>query len=145
MINGTTYKKKYHIFVSSTYEDLREERNAVNKAICDLGHIPVGMEDFGSRSQSSWKVIEEAINESDYYVVLIGLRYGSRPRKNGLSFTEQEFDYASKFLPILSFIRKADSSELNKLDVDEKAQAALKKFIEKAEKQHQCSYWTDQS
>ena len=33
---------KYQIFVSSTYEDLRDERNEVIKACLNMGHIPVG-------------------------------------------------------------------------------------------------------
>ena len=36
--------KKYHIFVSSTYDDLKEERDAVMKAILRLEHIPIGIE-----------------------------------------------------------------------------------------------------
>ena len=39
---------KYQIFVSSTYEDLRDERNEVIKACLNMGHIPVGMEMFNA-------------------------------------------------------------------------------------------------
>jgi Domain of unknown function (DUF4062) len=35
---------KYQIFVSSTYEDLKDERAEVIKACLNLGHIPVDME-----------------------------------------------------------------------------------------------------
>lgn len=34
---------KYQIFVSSTYEDLREERNEVIKARLNMGQLPVGI------------------------------------------------------------------------------------------------------
>lgn len=40
--------KKYQIFVSSTYEDLKAERDLVIKAILEMGHIPVGMEMFSA-------------------------------------------------------------------------------------------------
>jgi hypothetical protein len=33
---------KYQIFVSSTYEDLKDERSELIKACLNLGHIPVG-------------------------------------------------------------------------------------------------------
>jgi hypothetical protein len=39
-------KKKLQVFVSSTYEDLREERQAAVEAILTAGHIPAGMRDF---------------------------------------------------------------------------------------------------
>lgn len=39
--------KKMQIFVSSTYEDLKDERQKMVEAILDAGHIPAGMEIFG--------------------------------------------------------------------------------------------------
>ena len=36
-------KKKYTVFVSSTYEDLKEEREKVFKQILRVGLIPIGM------------------------------------------------------------------------------------------------------
>lgn len=39
-------KKKYQIFISSTYQDLKEERQAAVEAILKAGHIPAGMELF---------------------------------------------------------------------------------------------------
>ena len=38
--------KKLQVFVSSTYTDLIEERQAAVEAILDAGHIPAGMELF---------------------------------------------------------------------------------------------------
>jgi Domain of unknown function (DUF4062) len=45
--------KKLQVFVSSTYNDLLAERQAVVEAILMAGHIPAGMELFaaGDRSQ----------------------------------------------------------------------------------------------
>lgn len=42
---------KYQIFVSSTYEDLKDERNEVIKACLNMGHIPVGMEMFNAADE----------------------------------------------------------------------------------------------
>ena len=46
-------KKKYQIFISSTYEDLKEERSFVRDAILTIRHFPVMMEQFtaGDNSQ----------------------------------------------------------------------------------------------
>lgn len=38
--------KKLQIFISSTFEDMIEERQATVMAILDAGHIPAGMEVF---------------------------------------------------------------------------------------------------
>jgi hypothetical protein len=44
----------YSVFVSSTYEDLREERAAVQKALLQLHCMPIGMELFGSADEETW-------------------------------------------------------------------------------------------
>jgi hypothetical protein len=46
--------KKIQIFLSSTYEDLKEERDAVSKAILELGDISVGMEMFSAGDEDQW-------------------------------------------------------------------------------------------
>ena len=105
--------KKYQIFISSTYEDLKDERHVVRDAILKLHQFPVGMEQFNAGDLEQWEVIKEAIDSSDYYVVIIGKRYGSVIDSGddaGISFTEKEFNYAnSKDIPILAFI-KSDSA-----------------------------------
>ena len=47
--------KKYQIFVSSTYEDLKEERDLVIEAILEMGHFPVGMEMFSTGDEQQWE------------------------------------------------------------------------------------------
>jgi hypothetical protein len=42
---------KYQIFVSSTCEDLKDERNEVIKACLNMGHIPVGMAMFNAADE----------------------------------------------------------------------------------------------
>ena len=46
-------KRKLQVFISSTYLDLKEERQAAVEAILGAGHIPAGMELFkaGNNSQ----------------------------------------------------------------------------------------------
>jgi Domain of unknown function (DUF4062) len=39
-----TARRKLQVFVSSTYVDLKAERQAAVEAIVTAGHIPVGME-----------------------------------------------------------------------------------------------------
>src|SRR5687768_4895989 len=96
-------KTKFQVFVSSTYEDLKDERDQVLKAILEMGHIPVGMELFSAADEEQWELIKRQIDDSDYYLVLIAHRYGSRD--GSVSYTEKEYDYAvSKKIPTLGFI-----------------------------------------
>lgn len=96
-------RKKYQVFVSSTYCDLVEERRAVIEAIINLGHIPVGMEAFQAGNEEQWQVIRKLIDEVDYYVVIVAERYGSE--KDGCSYTEMEYDYArQKNVPTAAFL-----------------------------------------
>ena len=86
-------EKKYQIFVSSTYKDLIVAREKVFETILKLYHFPVGMEMFSADDDEQWEVIKDTIDSSDYYVVVIGHRYGSVTAE-GLSFTEKEYNYA---------------------------------------------------
>lgn len=95
--------KKYQIFVSSTYEDLKKERDQIIKAILEMGHIPVGMEMFSAADEQQWEIIKRQIDQSDYYVVVVAHRYGSMD--GDVSYTEKEYDYAvSKDIPVLGFV-----------------------------------------
>lgn len=99
---------KYQIFVSSTFEDLKKERDQVIKAILEMGHIPVGMEMFSAADEQQWETIKKQIDESDYYVVVIAHRYGSMDGE--VSYTEKEYDYAvSRDVPVLGFVIESDA------------------------------------
>jgi hypothetical protein len=66
--------KIYKVFVSSTFEDLREERATVEKALLQLDCLPVGMELFPAADAETWEFIKSQIDDSDYYVVLVAGR-----------------------------------------------------------------------
>ena len=91
---GELYMKKYQIFVSSTYKDLIEERSIAINTIMQLGHIPAGMEMFSATGAPQLETIKPIIDESDYYLIILGGKYGSINKQSGLSYTEMEFDYA---------------------------------------------------
>ena len=97
-------KKKLQTFVSSTYNDLKEERQAAVEAILDAGHIPAGMELFKA-GKSQMQTIRKWIDESDVYVLILGGRYGSIEEESGLSYTELEYRYAlSKNMPVFAVV-----------------------------------------
>ena len=69
--------RKLQVFVSSTFTDLKEERQAAVEAILKTRNIPAGMELFAAGDQSQMEVIKEWIRESDVYLLILGGRYGS--------------------------------------------------------------------
>ena len=104
--------KKYQVFVSSTYEDLQEERKAVMEALLQMNCFPVGMEYFNAADDSQWDVITSLIDECDYYVLIVAGKYGSVDEASGISYTRKEYEYAvKKGVPVISFVHK-DISQL---------------------------------
>ncbi|MCU6160358.1 DUF4062 domain-containing protein [Enterobacter bugandensis] len=87
-------KRKLQVFVSSTFTDLIEERQAAVSAILKAGHIPAGMELFTAADRSQMDIIKNWIDESDVYMLILGGRYGSIEPTTGKSYTELEYDYA---------------------------------------------------
>jgi Domain of unknown function (DUF4062) len=126
---------KYQVFISSTYEDLKDEREQVLKAVLRLGHIPIGMEMFNAANQTQWEMIKRRIEESDYYIVIIAHRYGSIEEESGLSYTEKEYDYANFIgIPTLGFVLSRSASwPGDRRDDDPRKSIALKEFIKKVE------------
>lgn len=97
--------KKLQVFVSSTYTDLIEERQAAVQAVLDAGHIPAGMELFKAGNESQLKTIYKWIDESDVYMLILGGRYGSIESKSGKSYTQLEYEYAiSKNIPVFAVV-----------------------------------------
>lgn len=82
------------VFISSTYIDLKEERQAAVEAILDAGHIPAGMELFKAGNEDQLKTIKRWIDESDVYMLILGGRYGSIEQQSGKSYTHLEYEYA---------------------------------------------------
>jgi hypothetical protein len=99
--------KLYQVFVSSTFTDLEQERRAVADALARAGYIVAGMEYFPANDDEQLSFIKKTIERSDYYCLIIGSRYGSLA-PNGLSYTQNEYDFAVSIgLPIVAFIHSA--------------------------------------
>lgn len=136
-------EKRYQVFVSSTFEDLKEERKAVIEALLNAKFIPAGMELFAASNDEQFEYIKKIIDTCDYYVLIIAARYGSINPSTGLSFTEQEYDYAvSKGIPVLAFLH-SDPYNLpyNKREDDKRKELEL--FREKARNSKMCRMWNN--
>lgn len=134
--------KRYQVFISSTFRDLQDERQAVLRAVLELDHMPAGMELFPAADEAAWQLIRDVIDGSDYYVLIVGGRYGSLD-ETGLGFTEREYDYAiAQNKPVTPLLHKnPDNLPRDKTETDPAAWARLELFRAKIEKRHTCVYW----
>src|ERR1700744_6272847 len=136
---------KYQIFISSTYEDLKSERNSVIETILKHYQFPIGMEMFNADNETQWKVIRKTIDTSDLYILVLGHRYGSLTKgKKQISYTEKEFNYArsKNHLPILAFIRDRHQP-IDPSKVDKQNESKLDDFTKKVKNSGiTVDYWT---
>ena len=135
-------EKRYQVFVSSTYKDLADYRKLVVESLLKLDAFPVGMELFPASDDDAWTFIQRVIDSSDYYLVIVGGRYGSVD-EDGVSFTEKEYDYAvEKGKAVVAFLHP-DPSKLPKehTETDPQLEQKLEDFKQKA-KQKLCRFWT---
>lgn len=134
-------EKRYQVFVSSTFQDLKDERQEIMQALLELECIPAGMELFPAANEDQWTLIKKVIDDCDYYIVVIGGRYGSLA-PTGQSYTEMEYRYAlERGIPTIGFLHKNPGSipaDLSESDPKRKKQ--LKQFCEFVQKKV-CRYW----
>lgn len=134
--------KIFHVFVSSTYSDLIEERKKVSEAVAKAGFVAEGMEIFPASSQKQMSFIERVIDRCDYYILILAGRYGSLA-KDGLSYTEKEFRYAkSQGIPVLAFIRKdIESLPAERLDSEPERRELLATFVDSLKSDTLVDFW----
>ena len=136
--------KKYQIFISSTFSDLVEERQLALKAILDLDHIPSGMEAFPAIDMEQFEYIKKVIDECDYYLLIVGARYGSTDEE-GVSYTEREFDYAQSVGKTVIALLHNDIASLpmKNFDPDTTLLAKLEAFRDKVKTGRMIRHWTN--
>jgi hypothetical protein len=135
--------KRYQVFVSSTFEDLQEERREVMQALLMLKCIPTGMELFPAADDDSTQVIKRFIGDCDYYVVIVGGRYGST-LPGGKSYTEMEYEYALEAkLPVLAFLHE-DPGGLAARETEQTdlGREALENFRKRIKEARHTKFWT---
>jgi hypothetical protein len=137
-------EKRYQVFLSSTYADLQQERQKVIQTLMELDCIPAGMELFPAADEEQWEFIKRVIDDCDYYIVIIGGRYGSLTQ-DGISYTEKEYDYAiSKGIKVLGFIHnRPEDIPVGKSDIQARLRKKLEEFREKVSTGRLVKFWTN--
>jgi formylglycine-generating enzyme required for sulfatase activity len=105
----------YRVFVSSTFEDLKEHRAHVIRALRKAGFSVDPMEDWTADSDEPKKFSQNRIEGCDLCVLLVAYRRGYVPDGEKLSITQLEYEAAVKQgIDILPFILKEDEPWKNK-------------------------------
>jgi hypothetical protein len=117
---------RLRVFVSSTMEDLVNERLAVCLKLRELNFEPVNAENWLPNGENSWDRICGKIRSSDLVVLLLGERYGWIPQEGpkgglGKSVTHLEFEEArQRHLTILPFAKRLKYSSKPPTDDEQK-------------------------
>ena len=108
----------------------------------EMDCIPAGMELFPAADDEQWAFIKRIIDDCDYYLIIIGGRYGSTTPE-GISYTEKEFDYAlERGIKIIALLHEEpDSIPVNKSDIDPALRQKLKAFREKVATNRLVKFW----
>lgn len=134
--------KKYQVFISSTYTDLKVERSKVFQTLMELDCIPAGMELFPATDEEQFEFIKRIIDDCDYYLLIIGGRYGS-VTPEGISYTEKEYDYATaKGLKIVTLIHGSPNTiSYENSEHDPSLRKQLEAFREKSSTGRLVKFW----
>jgi hypothetical protein len=135
-------EKRYQVFLSSTYADLKEERHRVIQTLMEMDCIPSGMELFPAADEEQWQFIKKIIDDCDYYLLIIGGRYGSTTSE-GVSYTEKEYDYAvERGMKVIAFIHdRPDEIPVGKSEIDPEIRKRLEAFRSKVAKNRIVKFW----
>lgn len=133
--------RRYQVFVSSTFKDLEKERMLLIQTILRKGYYPAGMEWFPGIDEEQFEYIKQIIDDSDYYVILLGGLYGTIS-PDGISYTEKEFDYAvKKGKKIISMVQE---NPIN-TEIDDERKIKFIEFHKKVINNRLVSFWNNQA
>jgi predicted ATPase len=99
-----TPDRRLRVFVSSSLEELADERRAVSRAISALRLTPVMFEQ-GARPHPPQDVYRAYLAQSDVFIGLYWQRYGQPAAGADISGLEEEFDLSAR-LPKLLYIKE---------------------------------------
>jgi hypothetical protein len=132
------------IFVSSPYSDLENYRRVVESSLRMSGYDFVGMEHFGAQNNPPLEVCLNAVKQSDVFVGIMGMRYGSSPPSRVLSYTEREYNLAySLRLPIYMFLIDETRARIRPADFETNPEKVerLRRFKEKVRRRHTITHF----
>ena len=136
--------KKYFVFISSTKDDLKAERQELARIVSEMGAVPVCMDAFDITRDDDRKLIQKAVEDCDYFLNLTAYKGGETGGK--ASALELEYSWALKAgIPVVALIisEKARWKD-SKKEQSAPAKKALAAFKEKLEN-HTHDTWLNAS
>ncbi len=82
------------VFISSTYDDLKQYRRAIWDLLENFEVNVRGMEQFGARKEAPLATCLTEVEQADIYLGVIAFRPGSVDAQSGKSFTQVEYERA---------------------------------------------------
>jgi len=116
---------KYHIFIGSTLDDLKNERKELPRIIMELGHIPVTADYLDETARNASELLQKTIEECDYFIALVANKYTDSDGAV-LPLVAQSAMAAKKGVPILALI--IDEKVKSKAAKKEKEPALTRKL-----------------
>ncbi|KAB0522132.1 DUF4062 domain-containing protein [Pseudomonas extremorientalis] len=137
-------QKRHQVFISSTYADLKQERALVTQTLMQMDCIPAGMELFPATDEDQLEFIKKVIDDCDYYLLIIGGRYGSTTEE-GISYTEKEYEYAvEKAIPVIALLHQNPTSiSVDKSDISPEMRERLDRFRGRVSTGRLVKYWSN--
>lgn len=114
------------------------------QTVMSLDCIPAGMEFFTAIDSEQLEFIKRIIDDCDYYILIIGGKYGSMT-EDGISYTEQEYNYAvSKGIRVLAFLHEnINLLTTDKIELDQNKREKLEAFRDKVKTGRLVQFWSN--
>ncbi|MCA3444971.1 MAG: DUF4062 domain-containing protein [Rhodobacter sp.] len=123
---------------------MKDERRAVQDTVISAGDFPVQMEYFPATDEAAFDLIKSLLDKCDYYILIIGGRYGSLD-SDGLSYTHKEFRYAvSKNIPVIVMLNGARGKiPVERTEATDAGKKRLEEFIDEASNGRTRKTWVE--
>jgi len=104
------------------------------------------MELFPAADEEQWQFIKRVISDCDYYILIIGGRYGSLT-PDGISYTEQEYEFAKSLgLKVIAFVHEQpDEIPIGKSEIDAELREKLAAFRTTVASNRLVKFWKSAS
>jgi hypothetical protein len=134
--------KQYHIFISSTLDDLKGERQELARVIWEMGHIPVALDLFDINDAGAQRLIKKNIEACDYFLSITAHKWDVSAE--GKSWIEAEYTHGvNAGIPVIALILGETARwKASKKDTDPVLIAAMEAFNRKL-RSHPHAFWTN--
>jgi hypothetical protein len=94
---------KYHVFIGSTLDDLKNERKELPRIIMELGHIPVMADYLDNAAKNAAQILQKTIEDCDYCIAIVAHKYGDSSG-NALPLAAEYAIAVKKGIPVIALI-----------------------------------------